>query len=182
MFLKSQKGFTIIELIVVIAIIAVLAAIVLVNVQSYSRKAKDAAMMADIKQISVLATDYFAGAGNGSYSGLFSNIKDKMDTINNTFVSSYNVNSFTYHFIGLDQNEMYDHGSIGHLPAWQQICANNNAWVAAAFTNGTGGATSTSNNFCIDSKGGVLYGSPPAGLENGMPLDPTQCGCAWNAD
>ena len=34
--MKNKKGFTIIELIIVIAIIAVLAAIVLVNVTQYS--------------------------------------------------------------------------------------------------------------------------------------------------
>ncbi len=41
--MQKQKGFTIIELIVVIAIIAVLASIVLVNVTSYINKGKDAA-------------------------------------------------------------------------------------------------------------------------------------------
>ncbi|MCX6718700.1 MAG: prepilin-type N-terminal cleavage/methylation domain-containing protein [Candidatus Staskawiczbacteria bacterium] len=42
--MNKSKGFTIIELIVVIAIIAVLAAIVLVNVTQYINKGKDAAI------------------------------------------------------------------------------------------------------------------------------------------
>ena len=46
--MNKQKGFTIIELIVVIAIIAILAAIVLVNVTSYINKAKDAAIKSDL--------------------------------------------------------------------------------------------------------------------------------------
>ena len=41
--MNKQKGFTIIELIVVIAIIAILAAIVMVNVTQYINKGKDAA-------------------------------------------------------------------------------------------------------------------------------------------
>ena len=41
--MQKQKGFTIIELIVVIAIIAVLATIVMINVTSYIAKGKDAA-------------------------------------------------------------------------------------------------------------------------------------------
>ena len=40
--MNKQKGFTIIELIVVIAIIAVLAAIVMVNVTKYIAQGKDA--------------------------------------------------------------------------------------------------------------------------------------------
>ena len=43
-----SKGFTIIELIVVIAIIAVLAGIVLVNVTQYINKSKDASIEADM--------------------------------------------------------------------------------------------------------------------------------------
>jgi len=46
--IKHKKGFTIIELIVVIAIIAVLAGIVLVNVQGYMAKAKNAKRNSDI--------------------------------------------------------------------------------------------------------------------------------------
>lgn len=63
----TQKGFTIIELIVVIAIIAVLAAIVLVNVMQYIIRSKDAAIMADANGLSTSATDYFNS--NGSYQG-----------------------------------------------------------------------------------------------------------------
>ena len=42
--MNKQKGFTIIELIVVIAIIAILASIVLVNVTNILIRAKDAAI------------------------------------------------------------------------------------------------------------------------------------------
>ena len=53
---KFSKGFTIIELIVVIAIIAVLAGIVLVNVTSYINKGKDAAVIANMRTIQIEAT------------------------------------------------------------------------------------------------------------------------------
>lgn len=51
--MNKSKGFTIIELIVVIAIIAVLASIVLVNVTQYIDKAKDAAIKSDIASIAL---------------------------------------------------------------------------------------------------------------------------------
>ncbi len=49
--MNKQKGFTIIELIVVIAIIAVLAAIVLVNVTKYINKGKDAAIQGNLASV-----------------------------------------------------------------------------------------------------------------------------------
>jgi type II secretion system protein G len=49
---NNKRGFTIIELIVVIAIIAVLAGIVISSVNIYTAKARDAKRMADLRQIS----------------------------------------------------------------------------------------------------------------------------------
>ena len=71
--MNKSKGFTIIELIVVIAIIAILAAIVLVNVTVYINKAKDAAIKSDIANIALGMGSCFA-AGNGvTYVGCDSN-------------------------------------------------------------------------------------------------------------
>lgn len=68
--LMNNKGFTIIELIVVIAIIAVLAAIALTNVTQYIGKGKDAAIKEQVKQILTVATDFFTT--NGTYTGMCS--------------------------------------------------------------------------------------------------------------
>ena len=56
---KNQKGFTIIELIVVIAIIAVLASIVLVNVTQYINKGRDAAIKGNMNTIFTNSSVYF---------------------------------------------------------------------------------------------------------------------------
>ena len=67
--MNKQKGFTIIELIVVIAIIAVLAGIVLVNVTSYINKSKDAAIKGNMAGMITNAAVYYdanpAGTGAG---------------------------------------------------------------------------------------------------------------------
>ena len=68
--MKFQKGFTIIELIVVIAIIAILAAIVLVNVVGYINKSKDAAIQANLDAAKTSAAAYFADEGSGSYTNI----------------------------------------------------------------------------------------------------------------
>lgn len=65
---KKSKGFTIIELIVVIAIIAVLAAIVLVNVTSYINQGKGAGIQGNMATLVTNAAVYFddnsANTGN----------------------------------------------------------------------------------------------------------------------
>ena len=64
-----NRGFTIIELVVVIAIIAILAGVVLINITQYINKGKDTAIKAQVDQIRTAAADYFA-ANNDSYTGM----------------------------------------------------------------------------------------------------------------
>jgi len=61
---RIDKGFTIIELIVVISIIGILATIVLTNVNSYKGKAKDAIIKEDMNQFFQLAQEYYNNHGN----------------------------------------------------------------------------------------------------------------------
>jgi prepilin-type N-terminal cleavage/methylation domain-containing protein len=49
--MNRSKGFTIIEIIVVIAIITVLASVVIISVSQYIQRAKDARAMADLQEI-----------------------------------------------------------------------------------------------------------------------------------
>ena len=69
--MKNQKGFTIIELIVVIAIIAILASIVMVNVAQYINKAKDAAVKSSMAKIAQVEANYFSD--NGVYTVMWEN-------------------------------------------------------------------------------------------------------------
>jgi prepilin-type N-terminal cleavage/methylation domain-containing protein len=63
--MKKQKGFTIIELVVVVAIIATLSAVVMTNVMKYIKSSKIARFKADAHQVQIAAIKYFAD--NGSY-------------------------------------------------------------------------------------------------------------------
>jgi len=93
--MKSQKGFTIIELIVVISIIAVLAAIVLVNVTQYINKGRDAAAKGNLSTLLTngaifLDTTVANGGGGGTYDGWTSNT-----TLYGTVVSALTSAGYT---------------------------------------------------------------------------------------
>ncbi|MCX6719761.1 MAG: prepilin-type N-terminal cleavage/methylation domain-containing protein [Candidatus Staskawiczbacteria bacterium] len=62
--MANKKGFTIIELIVVIAIIAVLASIVMVNVTQYIAKSKETAVIADMVNLQTSITRYVVENGD----------------------------------------------------------------------------------------------------------------------
>lgn len=64
MYKNKNKGFTIIELIVVIAIIAILAVIIIGSVRQYIQKAKDTRAAASLNQIAIAGTQYSGKTGN----------------------------------------------------------------------------------------------------------------------
>lgn len=61
-----HRGFTLVELLVVISIIALLSSIVFASVNSSRAKARDARRFSDVKQL-VLAMNFFADANGGTF-------------------------------------------------------------------------------------------------------------------
>ena len=145
--MNKQKGFTIIELIVVIAIIAVLAAIVLVNVTQYISKAKDVAIKSDIANIALGMSACFGETS--TYVGCF------VPTTGTTYIPAT-----------LESDINTQNGGAGGVPT-VNMHATAGTYCASAEL-----ATSTDDNayICVDSTGvtkssatstcGELYACP----------------------
>lgn len=144
--MTNQKGFTIIELIVVIAIIAVLATIVMVNVNSYVLKSKEVSALASIHSIFLLATDYLAT--NGSMIGFCSS-----PSLNQAIYSIENSNPSWNIYCMSQNNQLQCNGGV-------QNCVHN---------NGAACARSGDANFWLIYVSNFSYGSGCAdntGFEN----------------
>ncbi len=60
---KKQKGFTLLELLVVIGIIGLLASIIVVNLTGARRRARDTKRVADVRNIQTANEDYYGKYG-----------------------------------------------------------------------------------------------------------------------
>ena len=149
-----KRGFTLVEMIVVIAIIALLATVVIFNVQEGKKKARDAQRLSDLQQIQLALRmhrdvhgnypSYDAGDKIGDSVGFD---VDVAEYLSSTIKDPLNTGTFEYYY-----DSAYTCGGISHvvLVALTMEREGNKNWTTAC--NGTeliAGATPNANSYVL---------------------------------
>ena len=99
--MKNKKGFTLIEMLIVVAIIAILSGLILTGLNRARMQSRDARRMADIKNIQAQLEVYYNSHNKypGSLSDPEANIKPLQDSQGNSYVYCVDDSTNPQHYI-----------------------------------------------------------------------------------
>jgi len=151
-----RRGFTLIELMVVIAIIGILAATVIVALNSAKAKAKDTRIMNNIAQIRKLAVNY--QINTGSFSGLTGcNSSSTNGCATSTWVSTNDDQDESKQKISdlaKDSQQIGGTSMSSVLLTGTAVTGGKNFVVFGRLPSKSGASPASSYYYCLDSQGG----------------------------
>jgi prepilin-type N-terminal cleavage/methylation domain-containing protein len=143
--MKNNKGFTLIEMLIVIAIIAILSGIVLVGVAGFQASARDARRIADIRNTQNLLELYYTEHGSYPKSNTadWSAISDELGTI----IPTPTADDYPYYYQSVN-GLVY---TMGALLERKNSAAAENGDVSFPAGSPTCGETETTVVYCVTS-------------------------------
>jgi prepilin-type N-terminal cleavage/methylation domain-containing protein len=139
---KNKKGFTLIELVVVMAIIAVLAALMVTAIVAARKQSVSTAIVGDAKAIEV-GLETYSSAKDGLYPGVAAGVVTGTGALNATLVTTYLSSAPTR-----SANVFYYPSAVTGTASKYTLVACPDGTTATAITVGSAGSSATKTGVC----------------------------------